>query len=260
MKHGRRTPFCNLSKTKRRAEWYKTRREIENDRDRFQSRFTSLYYLNEPGCPECKGCHDYDVCVPGTQACCQSHDFNFLGKQKHEVWSAEMITARREFWDTVNNMAFERAWAMLSREEQDKDVENSMGEDIPCMWDHNGKVLLYENKENPPIIFPQFGGLSFYDYTVQLEREIVEKEPPEIYECLELDYSCTWGLGLKIILDVSIITVPLVMQTIDRFFEMGQKPWKSEMPVARDSLPIQAEIDYCRSLRSQHEDSSTNGS
>jgi hypothetical protein len=251
MKHRKkRIPFCELSKTKRRKEWFNTRRDIEKDRDRFQGRFTSYYSLHEPGSPECTGgCGYDDVCVPGFQSCCQSHDFYFLGKQKYEVWSAEMQTACRDFWNTVDNMSFERAWAMLSPEEQAMDDKHEMDEHIPCCWDSNGKVLAYEVKSHPPLLFPQYGNLSFYDYSEQLEREIVAKEPPEIYESFEIDYSDPNGIGLRIILEVDVITVPLVIQTIDRFFEMGLKPWKSEKPVARERLPMQTETDYWRSLR-----------
>ncbi|MDR0499099.1 MAG: hypothetical protein LBH03_05125 [Holophagales bacterium] len=258
MKHKRGMPFCELSKTRRRAEWFRIRWKIEKDRDIYGGRFTSPDVIFTPGGLNCKAgevmgewdCPDIGICTPDSQICNQSLDFYFLGLHRHEIWCAEIVTARCEFWEMVDSIAFDRAYAMLSAEQKDMNLFG-MGTG-PCKRDRNGKVLGNEIIWEPPPLFPEFGGLSFDDYTQQLEREIIANEPPEMFECFEFNLTETQGLGLKIILDVSAITVPLVNQVIDRFFEMGRKQWRSSSPIARDRLPAQSQMDYWRSVH-QHQ-------
>lgn len=39
------------------------------------------------------------------------------------IWNAAIVTAVREFWDTVEDMAHTRAWEMITREEQSAEAE-----------------------------------------------------------------------------------------------------------------------------------------
>jgi hypothetical protein len=189
----------------------------------------------DSGCRESK-CPKVDACTPEEPLCGSWLDFDFLGKRIFDVYIATLRTANTAFFDEIEKMASNRAWAMLTPEEQRYEAVDSH-EFIPCAWDRNGKVTRYSLEFKPDVLYPQFGGLSIYDYERQLEREIMNNEPPEVYECFDLDYSYPYGFGLHITLDVKTITIPVVERAIDRFFELDLKPWRAEKPIPREKLP-----------------------
>ena len=223
--------FSELSQSKRSAEGFKVRQRIARDRELYGGRFTSDALLLEPEKPV---------------ICNQWFDFTFTGPHKYEVWNADIVTARQSFWDEVESLAFDRAWDLLSAEER---TEESRRDKVPDKRDAAGKVLTYRWAPKVPIQYPQFGGLTFHNYCLQLEREIITTEPPEIYERFRPDRSYYYGIGLHIVIDAEAISYPLIAQTIERFLNLGQKAWKSDKPVARKRLPFETETDTMKAGR-----------
>lgn len=222
----KKTPFAQLSKKKRRKMGMKLRQEILQNRELFGGRFTSHQYLIEP---------EDDL------ICNQWFDFIFPGRHVYEIWNATIVTARMTFWDKVWGLAFEKTYAMLSEDEREKEFEH---ESIPADIDANGKVLTWKWKEKEPIRYAQYDGHTFTEYHRKIEREIVSNEPPEIYECIETDFSFAGlGVDLQIVVDAEAITYPLVEETLDRFIALNYMSWRSESHIPRNKLPLESEAD-----------------
>ena len=219
----KRRPFIALAKSRRTREGFELRRKIKRDKGLFGGRFYSHTELN----PESNLITN------------QWFDFLFTGRHKHEIWNAEIITARLAFWEKVDSIAFDRAYAQLSAEEREKEFSR-----ISTRLD-NG-YFRWE-KQFPMIQYPQFDGLTYDEYCYQLERQILNSEPPEIYESFRLDYSFRNGVGLNIVVDAEAISYSLIDQSIDRFLALGQKAWRSEIPVSRERLPFETEHDLMQS-------------
>lgn len=225
MKAKRKRCFAKLSRTKRSAAGFKLRQLVERDRDLYGGRFTSQALLIEPEEPV---------------ICNQWFDFVFPGRHKYEIWNASLMTAREAFWGEIQSRAFDRAYALLSTEEREKEFKM---DSVPSKWDAMGKVLTYTLLPKTPIQYLQFDGHTFRDYCLQIEREIIVGEPPEIYESFRLDSSYRYGVGLYIVVDAEAISYSLIDQTIDRFLNLGQTAWKSDKPVPRERLPFEIEAD-----------------
>jgi hypothetical protein len=231
MKSKRKRSFVRLSRTKRSAAGFKLRQRIERDRDLYGGHFTSQALLIEPEEPI---------------ICNQWFDFVFPGLHKYEIWNAVIMTAREAFWGEVQSRAFDRAHALLSPEECEKEFKM---DSVPSKWDSMGKVLTYTLLPKTPIQYPQFDGHTFRDYCLQAEREIIVGEAPEIYESFRLDRSYRYGVGLFIVVDAEAISYSLIDQTIDRFLKLGQTAWKSGKPVLRERLPFEIEADALKGGR-----------
>lgn len=153
--------------------------------------FTSPLFLDEPGEPSWHN---------------EWFDFMFMGSDKFTVWNADFLTARMAFWDKVSELAYHKAYELVSSEEIGKNLDN------------NG-------------------------YIENLEREIITEDPPAIYEFFKQDNSYVYGTGLHIVLDVEEINRETIEEAIHKFFALGQKSWRSENPVPRESLPYSTEHD-----------------
>jgi len=208
-----------MSDNKSKDEGISLREEIERDSDIYGGLFTSDEDLYDP--------EEFGLVDPWY--CNQSFDFVFVGKHPDEEWYANIYTAKHEFWDKVYSLAFEQATALLSPEEREKEFK----------FKFKQKVCGYIRVPKDPIYYPQFDGLTFAQYREQLIRKIITSEPPEIYEYFELN----GGSALSIVIDAQYLTYSLIDKTIDRFLALGQKSWKSEIPVAREHLFVETKFD-----------------
>lgn len=217
-------PFHVLSRRARGEGGIRLKADILRTRNLYGGRFTSHLWLEEPG---------------ENPACSQWFDFLFLGSDKYTIWNAYICTARVAFWDKVGDLARERAWELLSPEEQE---EESRLDFEPASYDVWGRVKTYTlvDHHQPR---PQFGGLMYRDYCEQLEREIIEREPPVVYESFELDRSYAYGTGLYIVADEDGIDRAAIERAIDKFMEVGQTNWRAPNPVPRERLPYVGHTD-----------------
>jgi len=70
----------------------------------------------------------------------QWFDFYFPGLDRFTIWNAEIVTARKAFWEAAHELAYQRTNAMLTPEEHS--AESVMGFE-PAKFSNTGKVLSY---------------------------------------------------------------------------------------------------------------------
>lgn len=217
-------PFHTLSRRKRGNAGIRLKAKILRTRNLYGGCFTSHLWLEEPG---------------ESPARSQWFDFLFLGSDKYTIWNATVCTARMAFWDKAGDLAGERARALLSLEEQEEEFRMDFE---PASYDAWGRATTYTlvDHHHPR---PQFGGLTYWDYRQQLEREIIEWEPPAVCESFELDRSYAYGTGLHIVVDAEGIDRVTIERLIDRFMEIGQTNWRAADPVPRERLPYVSHSD-----------------
>jgi hypothetical protein len=72
----------------------------------------------------------------------------------------------------------------------------------------------------------------------KLELDIIENNPPAIYESFQIDLSYHYGIGLEIVLDVDAIHRKEIEHAITKFRELGEKNWQAQNPVPRERLKL----------------------
>jgi hypothetical protein len=214
----KKTPYGQLSRRKQRDNFIRLRQKIRNDTSIYSGQFTSPHVLNEPGRPALYN---------------QWADAYFLGSDGLTIWNATIITAAREFWDVVEELAHTRAWDMLTLEEQSAEAEIKF---VP-IWS-NGQRM-FRMAEKPKLVYEKFNGLSFIEYQDKLAEEIVQNEPPEIFESFATDRSYCYGTGLNMVVHVDEINQATIVESIRRFRQVGETDWRSAAPVLRNELPME---------------------
>lgn len=128
---------------------------------------------------------------------------------------------------------------LLSPEEQEEEFRMDFEPASRDVW---GRVTTWTSVDHhhPRL---QFGGLTYWDYCRQLEREIIEREPPVVYESFELDRSYAYGTGLHLVVDAEGFDRVTIERVIDRFMEIGQTNWRAADPVPRERLPYVSQTD-----------------
>jgi len=218
-KHYKFTPYCHLSRRKQRDSFIRLRQKIRNETPVYGGQFTSPHVLDEPGRPALYN---------------QWADAYFLGSDGLTIWNAAIITAAQKFWDTVADMAHTRAWEMLTPEEQSAEAEMK----FEPIWS-KGKRM-YRLLEKPKIAYEKFGGLTYRDYQNKLTDEIIQNEPPEVFESFTKDRSYQYGIGLNIVIHVEEINRVSIDEAIRRFREIGETDWQAAAPVPRTELPFES--------------------
>jgi len=219
----KRPPFISLPRHKRSDEVLRLKGRIKRDADEYGGMFTSHLVLDEPDRPDLYN---------------QWFDFYFSGLDRFTIWNAEIVTARKAFWDGAHELAHQRTAAMLTPEERSAE---SVMEFEPAEFSKTGKVLGYRLVEQQKIQYEKFGGLTFFEQWEKLESDIVREAPPTIHELFRLDRRYAYGIGLYIVLDVDVIDRTAIEQAITQFREMGETDWQAPNQVARERLPVVSE-------------------
>lgn len=94
--------------------------------------------------------------------------------------------------------------------------------------------------ERPDIFHEKFGGLTYRDYQKKLTEEIIQNEPPEIFESFATDRSYRYGIGLNMVIHVSEINRVTIEEAIRRFRKVGETDWRAAEPVPRKELPFES--------------------
>jgi hypothetical protein len=217
------SPFITLPRHKRSNEVIHLKGRIKRDSGVYGGMFTSRLVLDEPGRPDLYN---------------QWFDFYFPGRDRFTLWNAEIVTARKAFWDAAHELAHQRTVSMLTPEEHA--AESNM-EFEPADISSTGKVLSYKLVQREKMRHEKFGGLTFFDQWEKLEAEIVREEPPAVYESFRLDRGYAYGIGLHIVLDVEVIDRAAIEQAITEFGELGETDWQAANPVPRSRLPVVSE-------------------
>ena len=218
-KRRKRQPYWTLSRRKRRDNYIRLRQKILNDSSVYGGLFTSHQIINEPGRPALYN---------------QWADICFLGSDGLTIWNAEIITAAREFWDRVEEMAHTRAWEMLTPDEQEFEAEMKFE---PIL---SGEKKMYRMVEKPKRVYEKFDGLTYHDYQDKLVEEIIKNDPPEIYESFITDRTYCYGTGLNIVIHVDEINQGSIEEAIRRFRAVGETDWRAAEAVQRSQLPTES--------------------
>lgn len=219
MRNKKTVPYSRLSRRKRRDSFVRLRQKIRNQTPAYGGQFTSHHVLNEPGRPPLYN---------------QWSDIYFLGNDGLTIWNAEIVTTGRRFWDIVEEMAHNRAWSMLSPEEQAAEVDMK----FEPIW-HNGQRM-YRLIPRPKLTYEQYGGLTYGEYQDKLVEEIIRAEPPEVFESFETDRSYRYGIGLTMVIKAEEVNQATIEDAIRRFREVGETDWRAAEPVSRSELPVES--------------------
>ena len=219
----KRPSFVMLPRHKRSNKVICLKGQIKRDSDKYGGMFTSHLLLDEPGRPDLYN---------------QWFDFYCLGQDRFTFWNVEIVTARRAFWDAVQELAHQRTTAMLTSEEL---ADESKLEFVPADFSSTGKVLTYQLINREKMRYDKFNGLTFSEHLEKMEVDIIRETPPIIHESFRLDRSYVYGIGLSIILDVNVINRAAIEQAITQFRLLNETDWQAAIPVPRERLPVVSE-------------------
>lgn len=220
---GRFMPFTQLPRGKRRDRYISLRWRIRREASTYGGKFTSDLVLDEPGRPKLYN---------------QWFHFYFLGKDGVTIWNTYISTAAFEFWKETSSLASERAISLLTAEQR----EQECGMEFSEPFFRNGEKC-YTLEERKQQGYDCFGGLTLNEYTKKCELEIIENDPPEIFESFRMDRSFRYGTGLYAVVSVEEIDRGVIEKTIERFYETGENNWQSSQAVPRETLPRETEVE-----------------
>ncbi|SEP38431.1 hypothetical protein [Nitrosovibrio sp. Nv6] len=216
------TPFAELPRRRRRDLYVSLRWRIMQEGSKYGGKFTSDLVLDEPGRPKLYK---------------QWFEVYFLGTDGVTIWNATIFTATYEFWNKTRSVASERAFSLLSEKQQKQ--EGRLEWEGPFRSKDGEKY--YMMAERPKQAYDCFGGLTLREYQSKREMEIIENEPPAIYESFECDGNYEYGIGLRAVVQADEINREVIDTTIDRFREVGEADWQSGQPVQREVLPFETQ-------------------
>ena len=124
---------------------------------------------------------------------------------------------------------------MLTEAEQEREVKM----EFKPVWIGGRKC--FEMLEPEKIYYPQFGGLTYNDYLNRLIDEIIQSDPPQIFEEFVTDRAYRYGIGLHMVINVGEINISTIEQAIQRFRAGGETDWRAESPVPRQDLPTESQ-------------------
>ncbi len=211
--------YWQLPRRKQRDNFIKLRQKIRNQASTYGGHFISPHVLDEPERPALYN---------------QWADIYFLGSDGLTIWNATIVTVIAEFWDVVEEMVFTRVWEMLTPEEQSTEAEIR----LKPVW-YKGKRM-FEWVDKQKLTYEKFCGLTKNEYQEKLAEEIIQHEPPEIFESFVTDRSYHYGIGLNIVINVDEINRSSIEEAIRRFREVGETDWKATEPVPRRELPMES--------------------
>jgi len=212
--------YSSLSPRRQRDAFIRLRWKVLCDTPIYGGMFTSHQVLDEPGRPALYN---------------QWFDFVFPGLDGRTIWNAEIITARKDFWDKVNEIAWDRATALMSEEEREEEFRMDF---VPIFV---GRHKMYRSVHREKQRYPAFGGLTFRDYLEQLKTQIVTDEPPAVHERFKTDREFRYGIGVKMVVDAEETDQAVVEAAIEHFRAEGEGDWTASEPVPRERLPVETE-------------------
>lgn len=202
----RNKPFNTLSRRRRRARTQHVKNLIHRERHR------------------CGGLHYDDCDSENAEAIAAGwmwtwSDVLFLGNSPDVYWNAEIITIDVARADIVENLVFEEAHAMLNQNQQEDEARM----DTTPNYNAKGKVVSHTVVERTRVSYPQFGGLTYFDYIDKRLAEIMRDNPPVVTPGYRIQSGYRSGIGLQIIVEEPVLTREIIDSAI-RSFLAGDMP------------------------------------
>jgi hypothetical protein len=204
-------PFCQLPKHKRKDYVFYLKNNIKKYKSIFGGEFSS--YLM-PDDEEDFNAQSFPVC--------------FLGTDPYTFWNANIGTAKSAFADELDSLVYKQVRPMLT----DEEFEASFS--IRLQPTEEKRTFTVINQD--PMKHEKFGGLTYEEKCEQLRLEIIENNPPKIYEIFEHDYKYQSGIGLRIIANVDGINRAIIRELIEKFRSLGEANWKSSQAIPVENL------------------------
>jgi hypothetical protein len=151
----------------------------------------------------------------------------FLSRNKFTYWNCTIETASRVFWSKVEAVASAKTQELIT-ESGYVPERLSIKEFIKNL-----------NSRKPKVIHEVLGNLSERDYKKSIIPQIILNDPPAVFESIKVDRTYESGLGLHIVIDVPSITHEVIVGVIERFLASGECEYEAEVPVPRESLPVE---------------------
>lgn len=162
---------------------------------------------------------------------CTWADFFFLSKKPKIYYNAYIVIAQSEMVERVENKISEENIELFHKLGLDK-LEWEV-----CDRDSLGRPLFYRMKnDRTEKVFEETGGMTFFDWERSLTDKYLKENQPDVYEEYNLDFTYEHGIGVNFIVDEDIITDEVITKHIQRFWELGEKPYKAETPVDKSKL------------------------
>lgn len=196
-------PFTSLSRRRRRAKTQHIKNLIHRERHR------------------CGGLHYDDAITPVSSLgnIWTWADILFLGNTPDTYWNCTISTVADELNEAVNSLAIEESFMMLNEAEREEELR------IETTPDYNaaGKVVSHTLIQRTRVNYPQFGGLTYFDYVEKRIAEIARDTPPVIIPGYRILHGYSHGIGLDIIVDAPELTRGVIDNAI-RAFLAGTMP------------------------------------
>lgn len=213
--------FYQLPKHKRKDGVFYLKKDIEKYKTIFGGEFSSYLMPNDEP--------DFNA---------QWFPIFFLGTNPYTFWNAKIETAKNAFADEVDTLSYKLIHSMLTDEEHAKELES-----IAPLFDKKIKEFIYVSKE--PIRYEKFDGLTYTEKREQLKLEIIDNNPPKIYEIFQHNYKYRSGIGLHVIANVDAINRVVIKEIIEKFRSLGEINWKSSQEVPLQNLVPIRNDEFC---------------
>ncbi|UZH01689.1 hypothetical protein OJ965_13300 [Pantoea anthophila] len=202
----RKKPFNTLSRRQRRARTQHVKNLIYRERQR------------------CGGLHYDDCDSENAEAIAAGwvwtwSDVLFLGNSPDLYWNAEIITIDVARADIAENLVFEEAHAMLNQSQQEDEARM----DTTSNFNTNGKVISHTVMERTRVSYPQFDGLTYFEYIDKRLAEVMRDNPPIVTHGYRIQYGYRSGIGLQIIVEEPVLTREIIDSAIHSFVA-GEMP------------------------------------
>jgi hypothetical protein len=220
-------PFVKLPRRRRRDLYVSLRWRLTQEGSKYGGKFTADQVLDEPERPRLSKKQSFDVF--------------FLGSECTTIWNMSIRTAAADFWSKTHEIAHERAFSLLSKEQKAQVCRMEWAG--PFVRDGKKYYTMVERLEQH---YDCFGGLTLGEYQEKSKMEVIENEPPEVFESLVTHSLCISGRGLQAVVQANEINREVIETTIDRFRQVGETDWHADKPVARELLPFET-IEMARS-------------
>jgi hypothetical protein len=210
-------PFISLPRHKRKDMVFRIKSDIKKEENIFGGGFSSYFMFDED--------------VPNFKA--QWFRIFFLGLRQDIFWNVTIETAHCIFSEKVSSIAEDRINSMLTDEEYKNEFKTRL---VPYEISATGEVLSFRLEERDCIRYKKFGGLTYAEKLLKLKNEIANEISPPIYEMFHHDYSCPYGIGLHIVVDVDGFDYEDIRQIITKFQAIDELDWQASQPVSVEKL------------------------
>ena len=183
--------FVNLSRRKQREAVIQLKNTLRVAHD-VDNAFSSDSYLPEDGT--------------------SWFSFQIQGIDNRTIFNITLGCCANDYWGKVDSAAFDKAYILLSKEEQDKEFNF---ESKPIR--KNGKIVYYQMVERVRIKYPQFNGLTFQDYCDQLQSEIHESGEIVTAESITFDPRSEGGLFISAMVNEAVLHYADIVSFIEHF-------------------------------------------